>query len=193
VLVAEIADLPPVAGDHGGRNEISELGDKKFFRCVANLRGIVDHQGLGMQPLQNMGGGDIGHVERRVLAHQHHIRRRQVVNELFAQGEMIAFHCAHIQRPDPRRHLVFAEGKIAGAVIEDAVATLLRFQQQGERGIAADVNFLDWVHLDRNGQCHLIPLIVRTPHILEMPGKTRHRNHVKAGPAHLKPRAAGEI
>ena len=115
---------------------------------------IVDHQGLGMQPLQNMGGGDIGHVERRVLAHQHHIRRRQVVNKSLAQREMIAFDGAHVQRPHPRRHLVFAEGEIARPVIEQAMAALLRFQRQGESGIAADIDPLDRVHLDRDGQRH---------------------------------------
>ena len=84
--VAEIADLAPVAGDQGGRNEIGEFGDEQFFRRVAHFGGIVDHQGLGMDALQNMGGGDIGHVERRVLAHQHHIGRRQVLDKGLAQA-----------------------------------------------------------------------------------------------------------
>jgi len=47
-----------------------------------------------------------------------------------------------------------AEGKIARPVIEQAMAAVLRFQRQGKIGIAADIDFLDRVHLDRDGQRH---------------------------------------
>ena len=103
MLVAEGADLAQVRGDQGRRNEFGEFGDEEFFRRVAHLLRIVDHQGLGMDALQDMGRGDIGHVEGRVLAHQHHIRRRQVIDKGLAQREMIALDRAHIQRPHMAR------------------------------------------------------------------------------------------
>jgi hypothetical protein len=63
------------------------------------------------------------------------------------------------------------------------MAAFLRFHQKSEGGIAADIDFLDRVHLDRDGQRHVPALLIITPpHILEMPWKTSHRNHVEAGP-----------
>ena len=71
---------------------------------------------------------------------------------------MIALHRAHSQRAHMRRHLAVAEGQIARAVIEQAMAARLRFQRQRESGIAADIDLLDRVHLDRDGQGHDKPL-----------------------------------
>ena len=80
---------------------------------------------------------------------------------------MIALHGAHVQRAHMRRHLAVAEGQIARPVIEQAMAALLRFQRQGKGGIAADVDLLDRVHLDRDGQCHVTTSFKnhRPPHI----------------------------
>ena len=70
-----------VRGDQGRRHQIAGIGDEQFFRRVAHMARIVDHQRLGMDALQDMRGGDVGHVEGRVLAHQHDIGVRQVIDD----------------------------------------------------------------------------------------------------------------
>ena len=40
---------------------------------VADAGGIVDHQRLVRDPLEQVRGGDVAEVERRILAHQHDI------------------------------------------------------------------------------------------------------------------------
>ena len=44
-----------------------------FSGALRTLAGIVDDQRLALDPLEQMGGGDVAEVEGRVLAHQHHV------------------------------------------------------------------------------------------------------------------------
>ena len=71
--LAELEDALAVRGDQGRRHEGGEIGDEQFLRRVPHMDGVVDHQGLGMDVLEEMGGGDVGHVEGRVLAHHHDV------------------------------------------------------------------------------------------------------------------------
>ena len=77
VPVAEAAQLLDVAGDQRRRHEIGVADDKQLLRRVAHLHGIVDDQGRGMNVLEQMGGGDVVHVEGRILAHEHDVEARQ--------------------------------------------------------------------------------------------------------------------
>ena len=53
-----------------------------------------------MDRLQQIGGGDIGHVERRVLTHQDHVDvRAQVQPDLVAEGHMVALDLSQRDRP----------------------------------------------------------------------------------------------
>ena len=56
-----------------GGISVGKFGDEHLFRRVAHLRRVVDHQRLRMDALEQMGGGDVGQIERRVLAQQHHV------------------------------------------------------------------------------------------------------------------------
>ena len=78
VLLAERADLVRVARDQRRRHQLGELGDEEFFRRVPHMRRVVHHQRLGMDALEEMRRGDVGHVEGRVLAQQHHVEAGQV-------------------------------------------------------------------------------------------------------------------
>ena len=49
-----------------------------------------------------------------------------------------------------RCDLAVAEGQIARQVVPEHVPARLRFQRQGEGGIAVDIDRLDRVHLDRD-------------------------------------------
>ena len=44
-----------------------------FSGALRTLRRVVDHQRLRMDALEQMRGGDVGEVERRVLPQQHHV------------------------------------------------------------------------------------------------------------------------
>ena len=69
---------------------------------------IIHHQGLGVNTLQDMGCGDIGHVEGRILAHQDHIEFGQV-NHLFGtQGRVIATLAPEFHRSGTCRYLAIA-------------------------------------------------------------------------------------
>ena len=81
-----------VGGDQRRRHQILEQRDEQFLRRVAHMGRIVDDQRPGMDALEDMRRRDVGHVERRVLPHQHDIGLRQVVDARLAQREMIAFH-----------------------------------------------------------------------------------------------------
>ena len=67
---------------------------------------------------------------------------------------VIAELVAHIERLHGREHAVAALGELVGGVIGQLVAARLRFQQQREGGIAADIDPLDRVHLDGDIQGH---------------------------------------
>ena len=77
MLAAEGRDLRAVAGDQGRRHQIGELGDEDLLGRVAHLGRVVHHQRLRMDALEEVGRGDVGHVEGRILAHQHHVDARR--------------------------------------------------------------------------------------------------------------------
>ena len=73
MLLAEARGFRRVAGDQGRRHQVGELGDEDLFRRVAHPGRVVDHQRLRVDALEHMRGGDVVHVEGRVLAQQHHV------------------------------------------------------------------------------------------------------------------------
>ena len=115
-----------------------------------------------MDVLEQMGGGDVGHVERRILAHQHHVHRGEIEQHGFAErvvraalafdgdradaGEQ-AFLAAFALTPD-----AFAQRQVADLVVPQRVAATLGLQHQRERGIGVDVDVFDRVHLHRDLQ-----------------------------------------
>jgi len=52
VLVSERGDFAGIGGDQGRRHERREAGDEELFRGVADMRRIVDHQGLWVDMLE---------------------------------------------------------------------------------------------------------------------------------------------
>ena len=87
-----------IAGDQGRRHQVGKFGDENLFRGVADLCGIVDDERPRMDALKHMRRADIGEVERRVLAQQHDVARRQIGRTRLAKGEMIAGDVAHLER-----------------------------------------------------------------------------------------------
>ncbi len=100
VLGPERLDLGEVARDQGRRHQIGKFGDQNFLGRVTDVARIVDHQSLGVDALKHMRGGNIGHVERRVLAQQDDVEIGKRGPLGFAQGEMVAGLIAHGQSLD---------------------------------------------------------------------------------------------
>ena len=90
VLGAERLDLGEVARDQRRRHQVGKFGDEHLLGRVAHARRIVHHEGLRVHALEQMRGGDVGEVERRVLAQQDHVELGQLDAARLTQGEMIA-------------------------------------------------------------------------------------------------------
>jgi hypothetical protein len=61
------------AGESVGGMKRAKSSTHTFLGRVADRGGIVDHQRLALDPLEQVGGGDVAEVEGRVLAHQHDV------------------------------------------------------------------------------------------------------------------------
>ena len=70
---------------------------------------------------------------------------------------MVAGDVAHGERLDGGKDTGVEQRQPVGRVIRERVAALLRFQQQGEGGIALDVDPLDRIHLHRDIESHEFP------------------------------------
>ena len=107
-----------------------------------------------MNAIEHVGGGDVGEVERRVLAQQHDVERGEVGHARLAEREMVSGRVADHQRPHRRRYLAVGQREAIGRVIGQRMSAALRFQQQRESRIAADIDPLDRVHLYGDVQAH---------------------------------------
>ena len=107
-----------------------------------------------MDALEEMRGGDVGHVEWRVLAEMHHVELGQILLALMRQPVMVAGLVLDREAMAERDQLAVAEREIVRRVIEHVVAAPLRLEQQGEGGIAPDIDALDRVHLEGDFEGH---------------------------------------
>ena len=74
----------------GGMNR-AKSSTQTFSGALRTAAGIVDDQGLVLDPLEQMRRGDVAEVERRILAHQHDVDiAAEVEDRELAQPEMIA-------------------------------------------------------------------------------------------------------
>ena len=91
MLGEELARGAERAGDHRRRHESREIEHPDLFRRVAHRRRVVDDQRLALDPLEQVGRGDVAEVERRVLAHQHDVDvAAEVEDREVAEREMVA-------------------------------------------------------------------------------------------------------
>ncbi len=151
---AEVGDRVAVRGDQGRRLQAGELGDEQLLRRVAHFARIVDHQGLRMHRLQEEGGVDVGHVERRVLAQQDDVELGQLGPAIGAQRRVAALGPLHGNVAAAGEHPAIFHGERVGDVDEQAVSARLgRFHHQEGR-VALDVDPLDGIHLHRDLQRH---------------------------------------
>ena len=79
-----------------------------FSGALRTAAGSLTTSVFGMDALQQMRGGDVGEVERRVLPQQHHVERGERDALAFAEREMVARLVAHLQRLHGGEHVVLA-------------------------------------------------------------------------------------
>jgi hypothetical protein len=107
-----------------------------------------------MNVLQHVRRRDVGHVEGRVLAHQHHVDAGKVDRLKPAQRGVIAALATHLQRPRLGAHHPVPKRQMLRQIVQQGVAARLRLKRQGEGRVGVDIHRFDRIHLDGNGQAH---------------------------------------
>ncbi len=160
MLGMEGARLVEPAGDQRRRHELGIVEHEQLFGRVADGGGVVDHQSLVLDPFEQVGRGDVGEIEGRILPHQHHVGvLADVERHDVAEGEMIAG-----DRPDSdgagrRGDAAIAVAQVARGIMIEPMAACLRGEHQGEGRVACDLDRLHGVHLDGDGKAHVITLL----------------------------------
>ena len=159
MLAAERLDLVEVVGDQGRRHQLGELGDEQLLGRVADMVRVVDHQRLRVDAVEQVRGRDVGEVEGRVLAHQDHVHGREVDDLGRPEADMVAALAADLERAGGGDDAALAVAQLARQIVVEPVAAALRLQRQGEAAVAVDVDGLERVHLDRDGERHACPRV----------------------------------
>ena len=127
MLGMEGARILEPAGDQRRRHELGIIEHEQLFGRVAHRRGIVDHQRAVADALEQVGGGDVGEIERRILPHQHDIDILGEIERLpLAIGMMRARDALDRDRAGRRHDAAVAIAEIAGDIMEQPVPARLR-------------------------------------------------------------------
>ena len=156
----ELLDLRLVARDERRRHEFGELRDEDLFRRVADMRRIVDDEGVRMDPFEKMRRRDVGQIEWRILAQKDDVHRRKVDAPRLAHGDVVAVDVAHLDGLGDRGDRPSRMRQPVRRVVQERVAARLRFEQHGEGRVARDLDALDRIHLDRDGEGHALAFLV---------------------------------
>ena len=152
----ERAHILDPAGDQGWRHEPGIVQHHHLFGRITHAFRIVDHQRGALQPLKNVGGGDVAKVKRRVLPHQHHVDVGGKVDlAIFAFGVVIARDPLRSHRRGPCGDPAFIIGQRLHIIVKQQSPARLRRKHQGERAVASNIDRLDGVHLDGDAEAHL--------------------------------------
>jgi hypothetical protein len=151
-LRPELGDGGAVPGDERRRHQIGEVRDQQLLGRVADGGRVVHHQRLGVDMLQHVGGGDIGHVEGRVLPHQDHVHRAEVEPFGGAEGEVVSHLAPQDDGVGPRGQPLATQRHVADLVVPELVAARLGFEHECEGRVSVDLDGLHRVHLDGDFQ-----------------------------------------
>ena len=88
VFLAKLLDLLDRARDHCRRHQVEEIKHKDFLWCIAHAFGIIDDEGFRMDALEQMGRGDVGHVERWILPEHDHVLPAEIHRSRVAEAKM---------------------------------------------------------------------------------------------------------
>ena len=136
-----------VGGIRSG-NSVTNTFSGALRTCAGSLTTSV----FGMDALEQMRRGDVGEIERRVLAQQDHVEGRELDAPRLTQRKVVADLIAHRHALHAREHAAADLRQPVRRVVGQGVSARLRFQQQRKGRIAANVDPLDRVHLHGNIQ-----------------------------------------
>ena len=183
MLLLECANFVCRAGDQRRRHEPAIIEHHHFFRRIADARRVVDYKRFALDALQQVCCGDIAHMERRVLPHQHDVDVGPKVDTLgLSKAVVRAFNALQIiywMRPCTQP-VVGVESKRTDIIMPDSITPRLRRQHQRKARIPRNVDTVHRVHLDCDCDAHILPLSM--PDVDQMAGEPPRRNqyHVDA-------------
>ena len=103
-----------------------------------------------MDHVQQMSGGDVAHVERRILPQPDHIDLGKIQVLHRTKCHVVAGNPLQGCRLRLRHHTPFAVAKLVGRVDEHLMPARLRFQCNAETAVTVDIDGFDRVHLKGN-------------------------------------------
>ena len=130
------------------RRQIGEIEHQKFLGIVSHPERIVDHKRLRVNPVEDMGRGDIAHVEGRILTQPNDVEGREINFGLLAQAVMIPLDAANLQRPSPRKNRTFPVKEPIRRIVEKLVAPSLGLLGDAECAVGVDIDRANRIHLN---------------------------------------------
>ena len=154
VLAAEGVDVVRPVGDEGRRHQLREVGREQLLGRIPDAHRIVDDEGRGVNVLEEVGGGDVGEVEGRILAHQDHVERGEVDRLELPEGRVPPPLPANLEGLGVRGESPVAKAEVGGEVVVERVPAALGLEGEHERAVGVDVDTVHVVHLDGDGEGH---------------------------------------
>ena len=139
-----------IARNRGGRGQLWEIQNQKLFWVVAHPKRIVDDQRPGVDPVQKMRRGDVGHIKWRILTEPYNIEIFEIDRTLGAKVNVIALHASHGEIMPARCDIACLIGKLIRRIVEKPVPARLRLFSQTKRAVSIDINLSNRIHLKRD-------------------------------------------
>ena len=104
-----------------------------------------------------MAGGDVAHVEGRILAHQDDVDvLLEVQRDRLAEQARGFAYPLHAGRAGPGGHAAFGPSKVARAIDEQPIPARLRRLGERKARVTVDIDPLQRIHLNGYAQCHAV-------------------------------------
>ncbi len=101
-----------------------------------------------------MGGGDVGHIKRRILAHEDNIHFAKINYFWLTKTEMIPPGRANRKPLRPRGEPMTVEGQGIDRIMINGMSPALSLHRQQKCAVGFNVDVFDRVHLNGNLKAH---------------------------------------
>ena len=159
VLGAESMDVFEGARDERRRHQVEEVENPDFLRRIADVPRIIDDERLGVDALEQVRRGDVGHVERGILTEQDNVLGQEIHGPRVRQPIVVADAVEHVEGRAAGEQTIAVKAQVLRRVVENLMPAVTRFEQDCERRIPADVDPVNRVHLtcDLQRLAHVSP------------------------------------